>query len=87
MARCEGTTKSGNHCRRQAGSSSSYCSSHEPASAQASDANPTDKTSSARPSTSKEGRSARKKHPLENAAIVGVVAIGLLALRRVIRLF
>ncbi len=30
MAKCQGKTKSGTQCKRQAGEGSNYCSSHQP---------------------------------------------------------
>ena len=88
MARCEGTTKSGERCRRQATGGSAYCSSHE-AQAQ-SEPDPTVENESDRDGTEDAAGTERseresRRHPLAAAAVIGVAAVVLLALRRVIR--
>jgi len=97
MARCEGTTKSGARCRRQAGADASFCVSHgamrtgeaEPAVATEKPAKPAAGAAEKPASEAADEPSARatEKHPLANAAVVGLVALGLLALRRLLRLF
>ena len=62
------------------------CVSHGKKQATGPEAEDTAKKKTASKKAGDEQR-ARKKHPLENAAMVGLVAIGLLVLRRVIRLF
>ncbi|MCG8467916.1 MAG: hypothetical protein MJB57_06840 [Gemmatimonadetes bacterium] len=83
MARCEGTTKAGARCRRRAAGGSAYCAQHEPA------VEATGASGDAERSAT-EGRRApdpgRRRHPLADAALIGLVAVGLLTLRRVIRL-
>ena len=84
MARCEGTTKSGARCRRPAGTDSAFCSSHAPR--QESDAKAAaNRTSATGSASGSKSRPSRERHPLAAAAAIGVAAIVLMALRRVVR--
>jgi len=81
MARCEGTTKSGSRCKRSAAEDSAFCATHT-------DQGARDSEGSAPPEAERVGSeraSRRDKHPLADAALIGIVALGMLVLRRLIR--
>ena len=86
MARCEGTTKEGARCRRASSAGSIFCSWHatQAESEAQRDAAANGAETPDEPDTTTQKTSA-KRHPLAGVAVVGIVTIVLLALRRVIR--
>ena len=72
MAQCQGTTKSGTRCKRDANEGGDYCGFHEDQ-AEAPNAEGASSDGSADRST--------------DLILVGAVAVALFALRRVLRLF
>ena len=84
MARCEGTTKTGARCKRPAATGSAYCATHADRAGPSAGRRSAPLEAEAVGSDS-EGGAGRRKHPLADAALIGIVAIGMLAVRRLIR--
>ena len=85
MARCEGTTKDGARCRRSASNGSTFCSWHAREAETETDPVADEQEPDMEQSGSEPESPSSRKHPLAGFALLGVVAVALLALRRVIR--
>ena len=71
MARCRGTTKADERCKRDAGEESQYCPMHE---------DQAEAVAGPGPETRDGGRR-------DDLLLIGAVAVGFMILRRLLRLF